>query len=306
MNCPQCGRLTESTAAFCGNCGLALKDAPRSATLAGSLAATTIGVSGPAFAPPASPSTPADAVPAYAIASPYHTDIRLVIALVCGIVGIAGSLFAAVLGLVLGIIGLIVATTAQQRGRLKLSGIILSSLAVVVGLAIWASVLSQNSKRPGNLASTSNNSVTGTASTDTPCYSFSFASTFNVDSVNNTCSLNAYNANSLATSSEIYKVLSSQAANLTTTNFNTISKNALEQDIRQSLPGFTITSERATHFANSLAYSINATDVANKVAIQETTVLHKTAQGDNLFVLIHATSGDKTDLGELEDNWQWK
>ena len=312
MNCPQCGQPADSGAVFCGNCGAALQPVSAAPPLASGYPQSVVGVSSTAFSPLSSPSAqvpPAAGpvvVPAYAIGQAHHTDTKLVAALVCGIVGIAAGIFIAVLGLILGIAGLILATTAKQSAKkLKIIAIILSCLAIITGLAVWALVVAQQSKQPNGTA-TSTTTTHGVASTDTPCYSFSFVSSFTVDTISATCSLNAYNANSLATSNEIYKVLSSRAAQLTSSNFNAISKDALEKDIHTSLPGFTITSQGPGYFAGSPAYSVNATDPATNVAIQETTVLHSTAQGDNLFVLIHATSGKKTDLGELEADWQWK
>jgi hypothetical protein len=254
-------------------------------------------------------SATAAALPGYALDVPHHYGTKLVVALVLGIAGVVGALMIPLLGLGLGLAGLVLATTARRsaHSKLKLAGIVLSSLAIVAGLAVWASLVAHDAKLHSTFGGTSTGASTnGVAGTDTPCYSFSFISKFSVENTSATCSLNAYNANSLATSSDIYKVLSSAAPTLTAVNFAKISKDALEQDIHQSLPAFTITAEHPSQFAGSPAYTINAADSATNVAIQETTVLHTTAQGDNLFVLVHATSGSKTDLGELEANWLWK
>ena len=342
MNCPQCGQPIDNGAAFCGNCGLAMPTvpvptAPAPPAAAQGYTAMTIGVGGQTFSTVPAPSAPiaqvfnnqmpatppplygalpmspspggAVGLPSYAIGVPHHTSTKLVLALVFGIIGIVGALLMAILGIVLGITGIIMATTAPRstHSKLKLAGLVLSSLAIVAGLAVMAAAIAHDPKLRSDLTSTSaGSSSSGLAGTNTPCYSFSFISKLNVDNNSKTCSLNAYNANSLATSSEIYKVLSSTAPTLNQANFATISKDAIEQDVHQSLPGFSITTEHSGHFAGSPAYTVNATDSATNVAIQETTVLHATAQGDNLFVLIHATTGSKTDLGELEADWLWK
>ena len=342
MNCPQCGQPIGTGAVFCGNCGQAMQPAglaltaPAPPAMAPAFTAMAISVGGqeflpaqpagtpiaqvlnnqmPAVAPPYSvlPMTPALAatvgLPSYAIAPTHHPDTKLVLALVFGIVGIVGAILVAAAGLLFGITGIVLATTAPRSAhtKLKLAGIIFSSLALVAALAVMASAISYKSKHPtGATVSSTATSPGGVVGTNTPCYSFSFISQFNVENTSKTCSLSAYNANSLATSSDIYKVLSSAAPTLNNSNFARISKDALEQDIHQSLPGFSITSEHASQFAGSPAYTINASDGATNVAVQETTVLHATAQGDNLFVLVHATSGSKTDLGELEANWLWK
>ena len=342
MNCPQCGQPIDNGAVFCGNCGLAMQAVaipatPAPPSMTPGFTAMTIGVGGQTFSNVPSASapiaqvinnqTPAAAsahngtlpvipsiasvggLPSYAIGAPHHIDTKLVLSLVFGIIGIVGALLVAVTGIVLGIAGIVMATTAPRstHTKLKVAGIILSSLAIIAGLAVMAAAITNNSKLGSDLADISaGTNRKGVVGTNTLCYSFSFISKLNVENTSATCSLNAYNANSLATSSDIYKVLSSVAPTLNAANFAKISKDALEQDIHQSLPGFSITSEHSGLFAGSPAYTINATDSATNVAIQETTVLHVTAEGDNLFVLVHATSGSKTDLGELEANWLWK
>lgn len=341
MNCPQCGQPIEIGAVFCGNCGQAMQPGlplatPAPPAMAPAFTVMAISVGGQEFLPTQSATTPivqvlnnqipamapsygglpmspalaaTGGLPSYAIAPPHHPDTKLVLALVFGIVGIVAALLVAAAGLVLGITGIVLATTAPRsvHTKLKSAGITLSSLAIVAALAVMASAISHNSNHPtGTIVSSSATSPGGVAGTNTPCYSFSFISQLNVENTSKTCSLSAYNANSLATSSDIYKVLSSSAPTLNKSNFARISKDALEQDIHQSLPGFSITSEHSSQFAGSPAYTINASDSATNVAVQETTVLHATAQGDNLFVLVHAISGSKTDLGELEANWLWK
>lgn len=346
MNCPQCSQPLENGAIFCGNCGQALQAAPTPPPLQPGVSTITISAGGQAFSPvppnagsaalplsllaqvfanplpttvqpgytglPVGPAvSPAMAIPSYALSTAQSVNTKLVLALVFGIAGIIGALFMAILGIVLGVAGIVLATTAprSERHKLKIAGLVLSTLAILVGLGVWVSVIAETTNLAGgNRGANVGTSTNGVAGTTTPCYSFSFASTsnLNVENTSAACSLNAYNASSLATSSEIYKVLSSTAPTINKANFAGISKTAIEQDIRQSLPSFVITSGYTAQFAGSPAYVVNAVDSATNVAFQETTVLHATTQGDNLFVLIHAKSGSKTDLSELEANWQWK
>src|SRR3712207_3139273 len=99
MNCPNCHQQIEAGAAFCGNCGHAL--GPQVSTVQ----------------QPVTPVQPLAAmpgtIPTYARANPVTQaeETKALLAVLCGVVGIVGALFMALIGLVLGIIGLIFGTT---------------------------------------------------------------------------------------------------------------------------------------------------------------------------------------------------
>ncbi|MEO8105552.1 MAG: hypothetical protein ABI602_04435 [Candidatus Saccharibacteria bacterium] len=317
MNCPQCNQPLENGALFCGNCGLALSAAPLPPPVYSApvialapVLANPLSAPGSIGSPVVPPAASVMAIPSYALRPAQPARTKLILALVCGIVGSIGALFMAILGIALGVTGIVLATTAPRstRPKLKIAGLVMSILAIIVGLGVWVSIIADGANLATGQSGASSKSLTGVAGTTTPCYSFSLANNtkLNVENTSAACSLNVYNASSLATSSEIYKVLSSTEPSVSRTNFASVSKAAIEQDIRQSLPSFVITSEQAGRFADSPAYFVNATDRATNVAFQESTVLHATSRGDNLFVLIHATSGTTTDLAQLEANWQWK
>lgn len=117
MNCPNCQQTLEAGAAFCGNCGQRV-----------------------APAAPLSAASPAG-VPAYALATPAQQkgEKQALLAVLFGVAGLAGALFMALLGLVLGITGIVMGTMARSGSKRRLGtvGLILSGLAVLASLAVW-------------------------------------------------------------------------------------------------------------------------------------------------------------------------
>jgi hypothetical protein len=118
--------------------------------------------------------------------------------------------------------------------------------------------------------------------------------------------MQAYNGKTLNSSSDLYKVYANQIASVSETNFESVSKEAIEKDMKNTLSGFTTDSEKLTTFAGSPAYMVRASDPASGVSVLEGSVLHKTKSGYNYFVLVHATSTGKADFDQLEAQWQWK
>jgi hypothetical protein len=313
MNCPRCGQPIAEAALFCGNCGLQLPQAV--SPIANVLQRSTeqspatyasfghMATSGGVFA-----------APAYAVTSNHvHNHVKIVLALVAGCIGIIGAAFIPILGIGLGITGLVLATTASRAsGRgLKIAAIILASIAVLAGLGVWGYVASKNPRlHPGQTqktvaAAASAHAVTESA-LSTPCYSFTLPTSLNITNTSGSCQMNAFNGTTLATSSNVYKVLISQDNGVTTTNFNGIAKKALEDDITENLPGFMITGEGSGTFSNSPAYYLTANDISDGVAVEEATVLHSSATGAGVYVLVHITFGTSTNLNTLDKSWQWK
>lgn len=335
MNCPNCGKAVDNGAAFCGNCGTPLQTAAVPPVAAPPTPVTVPGPPNqvPNAAPPTSPigqvyanqQTPpyqpvqgampayqavpaAPGVPSYAVATPaqHKDETKAVISLVVGIIGIVGGAIIPILGLLFGGVGIVCGTMAHaSRRTLSTLGIIFSTLAVLVGLAMWVYAIKHDPNLQGN-SSASAQSASASASLDTPCYSTGFVDKLNITNDSSSCNMTAYNGTTADQSTNAYKVLADQIVTVNASNFNAFAKQALEKDVHDNLSGFTISNEQVGQFADSPAYTINTIDKTNDVAVTEAAVLHPTANGANVFVLVHAMNGSTADLHTLESQWQWK
>lgn len=288
MECQNCHQPVEAGAAYCGNCGHALH--------VGGIALAGVYPS----------------LPSYALATPAarSTETKLLLALLCGVAGLIGALFVPLAGVTLGIAGIVAATTTRSVGKhwpVRV-GLGLSCLALLAGLGTWVYAVKNDPRFNHNAAVAAQSSAPATVSADlaTPCYSANFIDRLNVSHVAKSCNMNAYNGQSLNASSNAYKVYASQAQIINVSSFTNLAKTALEKDVKNSLPSFSIDSERVSGFAGSPAYTINASDKAQGVAIVETAVYHPVKTGDDIFILVHAIVGSTTDLHILEAGWQWK
>jgi hypothetical protein len=120
------------------------------------------------------------------------------------------------------------------------------------------------------------------------------------------CDIRAYEGSDILSSNDVYKVYGNQVDNLNEAVFNDVAKKALEKDISSTLPGFVITSEGPTRFAQSPAYIVHAYNQQSNIAVVEGAVFHKVSAGYNIFSLVHAVKGSDTDLKTMEAQWQWK
>ena len=325
MNCQNCHQPLEAGAAFCGNCGqpVGTPAAPAQtaavsgqAPAAGSPIPQVLQSQAAAPQPPTGPLVAAGAggVPSYALALPgqHHGDIQALLSLLLGIAGIVGALFLPLLGLGLSVAGIAMGTMSRSSSKRRLStaGLIVSSLAVLASLGLWAYAANRSQKLQQTGSSNNDHSITApavsTAGLSTPCYSISFVNKLNVANNNNSCDMDAYNGATLNTSTEVYKIYADTSQVANSGNFAAIAKSAIEKDIQTNLPGFTIDSEQSTQFAGSPAYVANASQHAQHFAVVEAAVFHQVAAGQNVFVLVHAVNGDNTDLNILEAQWQWK
>ena len=286
MDCPNCHQPVETGAAFCGNC-----DQPVSA-----------------------PSQTVAGVPSYALATPrqHAGETKALLALLFGLAGIVGAIFMALIGLVLGITGLVMGTMSRSSTKRGLStaGLVMSSLAILSGLAAWTYATKHDAKLNQTAQSTSPHNLTApavsAASLSTPCYSTGFTDKLNVSNAAKSCDMSAFNGPTLENSTNAYKVYADTSQTANARNFTSIVKPALEKDVHDSLPGFRIDSEQVAQFAGSPAYVVNTSNASQHVAVTEAAVLHQVGTGDNIFILVHAASGSTTDLSTLEAQWQWK
>ena len=312
MNCPNCQQPLEAGAAFCGNCGYPVAPAtpPPAGTTAGPVVSPIAQILQNQPVPPAA----AAGVPSYALATPAQQrgEKQALLAVLFGVAGIAGALFMALLGLGLGIAGIVMGTLSRSGSKRGIStaGLVLSSLAVLASLGVWAYAIQHNPALHNQAASPNGHSVTAPAVSasnfSTPCYSAGFTDSFNISNAANSCDMEAFNGATLNSSSEIYKIYADTSQTANQNNFTAIAKSALEKDLKDNLPGFTLASEKVAEFAGSPAYVVNSSDSTHHVAVVEAAALHKVAAGDNIFILVHAANGNTADLHTLETQWQWK
>ena len=290
MNCPKCSQTVEAAASFCGNCGQPLK-ASRGFRRHFGHAGT----------------------PGYALAAPTHHngEVKATASLLLGITGLVGCVFMAAVGLALGIAGLVMGTVArsQYKKGLSMAGSVISSLAILASLGVWVYAIQSdprlNAETPVSHASSVAPAVSA-ASLATPCYSAGFIDELNVANDPGSCDMNAYNGRTLSSSTNAYKVYADKTGITTANNFMAVAKNALEKDVSTNLSSFTIDTQKVATFAGSPAYIVAASDRTSGVKVVEAAVLHKVANGENIFILVHATNSTSADLDILEAQWQWK
>lgn len=311
MNCPNCNQPLEDGVAFCGNCGQAIvarapSDKPTGSHIAQVLKSQVDGQTGQ---PQFTSHLAASNIPSYAVALPIQHvgETKAILSLLLGIVGVIGALLVALVGLILGVAGLMLGTMSRNSVRRGFStaGIIVSSVAIIVSLGVWAYVIHRQSTTK-QVAVAQAADAKPAANLTTPCYSTGFIDTLNVTNAKNSCDMKAFNGPTLNASTKAYKVYSSQIAAVNANDFNEFAKNAVQKDIAASLPGFTIDNQQFRQFAGSPAYIAYTSDKSTGVTVAEAVVLHQVQAGANVFVLVHASGTGTADLSTLEAQWQWK
>lgn len=326
MNCPNCHEIIEPGAAFCGNCGYPVQTPAAAAATTPTNAVqptqvplntqTAIPTAQPLVSAPQAPIAAggpgAPAVPAYALATPnqHVGETAALLAVIFGVIGIAGAGFLIpIIGLVFGIAGLCMGTVSRRKARRKLAiaGLIIASLAIVAGLAALVWNLEHDKKANQN-SQTGQNSTSAKAASKlaTPCYSFNLVDTYNVSNNSGSCDATVFNGQSFSNSTNVYKVVASKAGTNDPGTFTQLAKQAIDTDVQDNLPGFTITSQGPSSFAGSLAYTVYAANKSQDTAVVETGVLHQTNGGYNVFDVLHAVKGSSINLQTLEAQWQWK
>lgn len=325
MNCPKCNQPIENGAAFCGNCGQSLQATPAQPAPAAAAPPTRVQPISPIAQvydnqPPTTTLAPSlgapiasagnAGVPAYAIGT--HTqhkgEMKALISVICGVLGVVGALLMPLMALVFGITGLVLGTTTRHSSHRLMStiGIVISSLAILGGLAGWAYNIAHNPALQTKTSHKTPTTTTASASVTTPCYDLGFVTKLQIKNDADSCDVQAYDGLTFDRSSDIYKVYANQVPSLTEAGFEPVAKEALEKDIKTTLPEYSITSQGAAEFAGSTAYYVTARNASKGVTVIEGAVLHKTEAGYNLFVLLHAGMGSDITLDELETQWQWK
>ncbi len=304
MNCSNCHQQLEAEAAFCGNCGQAVPEVNAPDRPA-------IDVFSPMAVAAESPVATA-VVPNYALATPaqHEGETKALLSLVFGIIGVMGAAIIPLLGLISGIAGIVMGSMSRSSNKRGMStaGLIISGLAILAGLASWAHTLASDPALHHKTVRGSSPSSLAVAAADlsTPCYSVGFVDTLNVNHGSGSCDMSAYSGNTLESSTNAYKVYASQSRIADANTFGEIAKRAIDKDIKNSLPGFSVDTEQAALFAGSPAYLAHVSDKAHGVAVVEAAVFHKTASGNDIFILVHANTGKTANLTILETQWQWK
>ncbi len=314
MNCPHCRQTPEPGAAFCGNCGFALPVQESASPFAAALDNQSPAPAyGQALAPLAVAA--AQGLPLYALATPgqHAGEIKAVLSLILGVIGMVAAPLMAAAGLGIGMCGIVLGTLSRSSNKHKVStaGIILSCTAVLASLAASTYAISQaahqraasTSPKSKSLASATAVSANGVT---TPCYSAGFDGQLNIANANGSCDIQAYDGSTLDNSTSAYKVYGYQQPAVNAVSFAAAAKAALEKDVHDNLPGFTIDRETTGQFAGSPAYILNASNPAKGVRYVEAAVLHPGTSKNNLFIFVHASTGKSSDLSVLESQWQWK
>ncbi|MHB1865210.1 MAG: hypothetical protein ACYCPS_03555 [Candidatus Saccharimonadales bacterium] len=281
--CPKCNQTIENGAFFCGNCGFKLVPNLPNQTIASE-----------------------SAIPRYAVPSTHHKQHWAAMSLAFGILGICGGLLIPILGVVLGLVGLVLITSSfkMTHGWLKLTGSVLPALALLFSIGIWVFVATHNTKQTINGNYQTANGVS-TMSVTTPCYTLSFNTYLNVNNNSGSCALNAYNGPSLASSTDVYRVLASETSTVNLSNFDSLSKQSLLTNVTKNLPGFIVTDEASSIFSGNPAYFVQALNSSSGVAVIEESVFHQNSSKDNFFLIVHALNSKSANLSDVETSWRW-
>jgi len=241
-------------------------------------------------------------IPSYAVPVSHH-DIRALLSVIFGVLGIVGALIIPIIGVALGITSIVLGTLSRRHVKgLSIAGIVFGILALLAGLATWAIVIASNTSAVHKSIGSSASS-TATVAYDTPCYKIMVPKGYKTTG-SDSCGVTAYNGATLATSTEMLKVASGYVAGLNESNFNDVAKKAVDADFAQNLSDYTVTKSGLDTFAGNSAYVIEAHKGSKNVT--EAAVLHESSEGDNLFVIGRAKFNGSASIHDLESVWSWK
>ncbi len=307
MFCPQCSEAVEPGAAFCGNCGQAL-DLPMPLPPA---------PFGPPSAVEADPA--AVSLPAYAVADPARQrgETRAMVGLIIAVLAIPAAAVP-LLGWVLAIAGLILATTTRRMLQRKLMpnlAIAFSSLGLVLSAGVYVYVTQVQTKtKPAEVLTAQSGTDSESLATsrpvsalvETPCYSVSVVGLDMADNAKGSCNVKLYDAVTLGESNRALVVDAVKQGEITSANFVETSKALVDTYLAASLPGFAMVTQQTTVFAGSKAYIIEAKNTATTTSMQLAIVLHTSTNGENLFVIAYARNGAPANLADVAQAWEWK
>ncbi len=294
MICPNCNYEIDESEIFCGNCGQQLKPQTINFTnyqINQSPLAANIG---------------SKVLPNYALLKQIPRISKSVFVCFSAVIlaGVTLLFISPLVSLIFSLISMIAATFISRRHHLflKITGIILASIIVIISVGLFV----YNYDQIKITSSQNKNSFTTFSSVvNTNCYSFSFPTMLYLSKTLNSCSILAYNGNSVSTSTVFYKIVSLNDVMLNSSNFVSLIKPLIIKDVNKNLSTFHIVKEFSTTFAGNLAYQIMVTNNKNNVSIIEEGVYHP-ATFNNLFDIIYASNGKNLSLNNLQLSWLWK
>lgn len=271
--------------------------------------------SGP-FATPAMAS--AGAVPGYAVANPeqHKTETKAMIALILGILSIPGA--------IVPLVGLVLATSAfilAAISRPKLVKKRMATLAFVfagIGLLATAAAFAYNFNTLRNQAAGNNSGETSGIApadadaasgvsgkvADTACYSVVIPDFPTVDTVADSCSFEAYNKSSMTTSTDGLLVSAISNPEVTEAKLKQVGEQIADEYVASGYQGVKVASQGLGTVLDSPAYIIKANFDGGKIHMA--VVLHPTAHGENVFIMVHATESGEADIAKFTKSWEWR
>ncbi len=290
MYCPNCNSPIDESEFFCGNCGINLR--PKNPESDRILSTGFVEKTLPQYAK-------LKTVPKVSF-STYTSYVSFFAGLIIAL--FVSPLF----GLLAGFVGIVSASFISRKFHLvhKIVGFVLASLLIISSIADISynySVLKRN--QSANKINSSSQLISSTVNTN--CYSFNFSASLHLSSNNSGCSILAYNGSTINNSTMFYKILSVENHNINSTNFSGFIGPIIIQDIKQSMVGFNIVSEKTTMFAGNLAYAVVANSATTNSSVIEEGVYHPSSSA-NFFDIIYANDYPNVDLSALQSSWSWK
>ena len=273
LYCPNCNELVEKDAIFCGNCGVKLKD------------------SIPMFAANQS-------IKGYAIRYPHRREHWPSNSLILGLIAIPASLILPILGLILAILALFMASASNKNSNFKyrLFGSILASIAVLIVVGTF--VFHKNTSN-----STANSS---SVIISTPCYKIKISSIFTVDNIQNSCNVKFYYGASINSASDLYIIRSQIIPNLSIQQFNAKIPGLINNDLNSHIQGFVSINNSTSNFVNSPSFVLNGYSSTQNVSISERAIFHANNMNkDNYFDIVHSQTGKNLSIDNLAKSWVW-
>ncbi len=290
MYCPNCNSPIDESEYFCGNCGINLR--PKNPESDKIMSTGFVEKTLPQYAK-------------------LKTIPRLSVAAYISYLSFFGGAIIALFisptyGLLAGLVGIISASFVSRKYHIihKSVGLVLASALIIFSIAVVShnyDILKRN--QSANKLNSSNSLLSSTVNTS--CYSFSFSIQLNLSANDSSCSIEAYNGSSPNNSTVFYKILSIENPNINQTNFMGLIGPVIVQDIKQSLNGFSIVSEKQTTFAGNLAFAVLANNNSANNSVIEEGVYHPSS-GANFFDIIYSNDYPNVDLSSLQSSWTWK